>query len=161
MLNILHSWTIGTSSTAQQRYTPATATTTRTSSIAAQVTQPTTITTTSHLPNINTGNVMQTESSGPSHSPTSPSSVPLWVVFGIKDQSGFNDIENIEMSTMLNNDIAFFKELKRLENSYRWPLIRWFSPYIFSYCKFVQVRAVNYSIRDFGKTYINHYSLKQ
>lgn len=123
-------------STARQRYTPLAARTAATSSAAAQSIP---LTTTSNQSNNSTGNPIQTQSGGSIPPPKNPSLVSSWVVFGIKDRSDFNDIENIAMPMLHMNDVVFFRELKRLENKYRWPILRWFSPYIFTYCKFVQV----------------------
>jgi hypothetical protein len=143
MIEKLHSlWPIQSLlPTAQQRYTSSTAITTGTASAA---TQGIPLTGTLHGQNNNNINVMQAQSSGLGYPPTNLSQASLWVVFGIKDRSGFNDIENIKMSSLSMNDVVFFKELKRIENNYRWTILGWFSPYIFTYCKFVQVRIAFY-----------------
>ncbi|KAF2733226.1 hypothetical protein EJ04DRAFT_553481 [Polyplosphaeria fusca] len=140
VLGMFHSFVTGTSSAAQQRYTPANATTTGTVSAVAHsipLTKPISVL------NKSTSNIAQAQRGGPSHLSTNSLSVPSWVIFGIRDRFDFNDIENIKMSNLSMNDDAFFTELRRLESKYRWPVLKWVSPYIFSYCKFVQFEMLN------------------
>lgn len=62
----------------------------------------------------------------------------LCVVFGIRDMRGFDAIENIETDLRLD-DTSFFQDMKKRHGRYRWFFQRWFSPYRFRYCRFVQV----------------------
>jgi hypothetical protein len=62
----------------------------------------------------------------------------FWVVFGIKNMRGFNAIENIETHVGLE-DTSFFQDMRRRHGKHRWFFQRWFSPYRFRYCRFVQV----------------------
>lgn len=129
------------SSVAQQRSTQAAAETTKSVSTSEQGTQISAILSRS---NNTTSNVVQSPISVPHRLPTNRPHVTLWVIFGVQDRSEFTNIENIAMLGPLMSDAAFFKELKRLENKHRWPFLKWFSPYIFTYCKFVRVRTVHY-----------------
>lgn len=122
-------------SKAQQLYTPATAATASASSIpmhSSTQKRP------SIAPGSNNGSVTEARGSGSSTIPTSPQGDPLWVVFGIKDMHELHEIENIEVSGLLN-DSSFFKELKTRYKKYRWFFLRWFSPFRFRHCNFVQV----------------------
>jgi hypothetical protein len=65
----------------------------------------------------------------------------LWVVFGIRDMRGFDAIENIETHARLN-DTLFFQDMKTRHGRYRWFFQRWFSPYRFRYCRFVQASRI-------------------
>jgi hypothetical protein len=131
-----NSWPMYSStSSARLRYTPSDTKAAETSPASAQNTPSAT---SSQSGNI-TGNVAQAQSSGANCTPTLPPQISAWIIFGIEDGFGFNDIENIDMSCPLMHDTTFFTELKRLDTKYRWPLLRWLSPYIFCYCKFVQV----------------------
>jgi ppGpp synthetase/RelA/SpoT-type nucleotidyltranferase len=71
-----------------------------------------------------------------------PDTVPpvstLSVVFGIKDMQGFHDIEHIDTYAQLT-DSSFFQDLKESHKRHRWHMQNWFSPYVFRYCRFVQV----------------------
>ncbi|KAH7118925.1 hypothetical protein B0J11DRAFT_591405 [Dendryphion nanum] len=134
------SWPIQPPSTARLRYTPTATTTTKTTSAVAQNTP---LTTFSGQPNANSHNATQRQSSGQNNPLRKPPPTSLWIIFGVKDLFDFHEIENIDMSAQLMNDAMFFKELKQLEKKYRWPLLRWFSPYIFTYCKFVQFETMN------------------
>lgn len=69
---------------------------------------------------------------------TCTSSNPLWIVFGVKDIQGFYGIENIGTHVQCD-DSSFFQELKSRHRKHRWFFQRWFSPYVFRYCRFVQV----------------------
>lgn len=128
-------------SMAQQRYTPSPVNNPNPASTAGQGIRNPAI---SNHANNTTGNFMQVQNSKPSQCSTNPPHVPLWVIFGVQDRSEFSNIENIEMLSPSMSDIVFFKELKRLENKHRWPFLRWLSPYIFSYCKFVRVSVLHY-----------------
>lgn len=133
-----NSWPIYTSTTAAQgRYTPSAAATPATSPAGAQYTTPATQLQSGGI----NSNIVQAQTQGTSP-PASPVYTPAWVIFGIKDGFDYNEIENIGVSNLFMNDPAFFAELKRLENKYRWPLLKWVSPYIFTHCKFVQVRTM-------------------
>ncbi|KAK6811346.1 hypothetical protein RU639_012790 [Aspergillus parasiticus] len=68
---------------------------------------------------------------------------PSWVVFGIKVMDEYDEIENIESSNLLN-DPSFFNELKKRHAKHRWFFQRWFSPFRFRYCKFVQFESINF-----------------
>lgn len=61
-----------------------------------------------------------------------------FVVFGIKDLQGFHGIENIQAPSHLT-DASFFEELRARHKKHRWCFQRWLSPYVFRYCRFVQV----------------------
>lgn len=130
------SWPNQTSSAAQRRYTPPTTTATKTASTAAQGIGLTPMPP-AHLNN--SGNTTSTQANGPIYVPPMSTHKWLWIIFGIKNHPDFHAIENIEMSSLLMSDTAFFRELKSLESKHRWPILKWFSPYIFSYCNFVQV----------------------
>lgn len=135
-----NSWPMSSStSSARLRYTPSDMTAAERSPASAQNTSSAT---SSQSGNI-AGNVAQAQSSGANGKPGHPPQFSAWIIFGIEDGFGFNDIENIDMSCPLMNDITFFTELKRLETKYRWPLLRWLSPYVFCYCKFVRVRMTH------------------
>jgi hypothetical protein len=135
----------GSGSAAQQRYTPSAATATGTAPAVSSSIPLTTMP--PPQTNINASNVTPAHASPNWASPT-PSQASLWVIFGIRDRLDFNEIENIGMSSSLMNDGAFFRELNRLENKHRWPVLRWLSPYVFSHCKFVQVRIVVYLLEN-------------
>lgn len=68
----------------------------------------------------------------------SPTLDTLRIVFGIKDLHGYHIIEEMDTHTQLT-DATFFQDLKRNHRRYRSFLQRWFSPYVFRYCRFVQV----------------------
>ncbi|KAH3951285.1 hypothetical protein HBH98_084360 [Parastagonospora nodorum] len=129
-------------SKAQQLYTPplptASAAGTGTSSNLAQNMLPQAP---SHLGSSGTTMQMQTGVLNQAFGISLPT--PLWVIFGVSSGSVFFEIENIEMSNALMNDAAFFQELRRLENKYRRPVLRWFSPFTFAYCNFVQFETMN------------------
>jgi hypothetical protein len=125
-----------TSSAAQRRYTPPTTTAARTASAAAQGIG---LTPMSPAQLNNSGNTTSTQATGPIHVPPVLTHKWLWIIFGIKNHPDFHAIENIEMSSLLMSDATFFRELKSLESKHRWPILKWCSPYIFSYCNFVQV----------------------
>jgi hypothetical protein len=129
-------WPIQTSSAAQRRYTPPIRTANRTASAAAQGIG---LTPMSPAQLNNSGNTTSTQATGPIYVPPMLTHKWLWIIFGIKNHPDFHAIENIEMSSLLMNDATFFRELKSLESKHRWPILKWFSPYIFSYCNFVQV----------------------
>lgn len=120
-------------SEAQQLYTLAAATASASSIPAHGLTQ----TRPSIAPGSNNGSVTEARGSGSSTIPTSPQGDVLQVVFGIKDMHEFHEIENIEVSGLLN-DSLFFKELKTRYKKYRWFFLRWFSPFRFRHCNFVQ-----------------------
>lgn len=122
-------------SKAQQLYIPATAS-------ASIPTHSSTQTRPSISPGSNGGSATQAHGGGPSTIPTAPQGDPLWVVFGIKYMHEFDDIENIETSSLLN-DPSFFKELKTRYNKYHWFFQRWFSPFRFRHCNFVQFEIIN------------------
>ena len=126
-------------STAQQRYTPSTAATASPSSISAhgstQITPPISS-------GSNSGSSTQAHGGGSNTMSTAPQETSLWVVFGIKNMHEFNEIENIEISSLLN-DPSFFKELKTRYNNHRWLFQRWFSPFRFRHCNFVQVSIIS------------------
>jgi hypothetical protein len=83
----------------------------------------------------NTGSLAGSSSSGSTSQADS-----FWIIFGIKDMRSFSAIENIETSIQLR-DMPFFQDLKRRHRRHRWFFQRWFSPYRFRFCKFVQVRT--------------------
>lgn len=69
----------------------------------------------------------------------------FWIVFGIKDIDGFDEIENIETTTQLK-DPSFFEDLKSRHKRHRWFFQDWFSPYRFRFCRFVQVRTSTHGL---------------
>lgn len=71
----------------------------------------------------------------------------LRVVFGIKDLQGYHDIEEMETHAQLT-DATFFQDLKKNHRKHRSLIQRWFSPYVFRYCRFVQVRTVGPTLLD-------------
>ena len=121
-------------SKAHVRYTPAT---TAGASLSNQ-TLATAVPNPSATNNVGT----HTQSGRGNNAPTNP----LWTIFGIKDMSGFHAIENIETSAQLK-DPSFFSELKRRHNRRSHFLKRWFSPFRFRYCRFVQVSTKAKSLR--------------
>lgn len=130
-------WALATpASAAQQRYTPSAA--------ATPAALPTSIQNMTGALRIHSGsrdnNMVQANAQSSNASPTGPVQTPAWVVFGLKGNDDFNQIENIGVSHPSMNDTEFFTELKRIEDKHRWPLIKRISPYVFTHCKFVQVR---------------------
>lgn len=125
-------------STAQQRYTPTAATASPSSISVRDSTQT--------IPPISSGSnsdsFTQAHGGGSSTMSTAPQGAPLWVVFGIKNMHEFDEIENIEISSLLN-DPSFFKELKTRYNKHRWLFQRWVSPFRFRHCNFVQVSIIS------------------
>lgn len=69
---------------------------------------------------------------------TIPPVVSSCVVFGIRDMHGFHDIEHLDTDVQLN-DSTFFQQLKESHKKHRWRVQNWLSPYVFRYCRFVQV----------------------
>lgn len=69
---------------------------------------------------------------------------PLWIVFGVKNTPDFDDIENIEMTNLLD-DPSFFQELRERHNKHRSLFRRWFSPFRFRNCRFVRVSTTSKS----------------
>ncbi|KAI8623942.1 hypothetical protein F5Y19DRAFT_481082 [Xylariaceae sp. FL1651] len=65
----------------------------------------------------------------------------FWVVFGIRDMRGFDAIENIRTHVGLE-DTSFFQDMRRRRGRHRWFFQRWFSPYRFRYCRFVQFERI-------------------
>jgi hypothetical protein len=129
----------GSPSKAQQLYTPANAATARASSSLAQ---DSTQARPAMPPGSNSNSVTRAQGGGSSTIPTVPQrDHPLWVVFGIKDMHEFDEIENIEVTSVLN-DSSFFKELKTRYNKHRWFFQRWFSPFRFRHCNFVQASII-------------------
>jgi len=131
-------------SLAGQRYTPSPATNIGTAANSAQGVSPTSIhhqafDGTSH------GSSMQLNTLSPIPSTPTPPHNSLWVIFGVKDTFEFDDIECINIESMLMNDPSFFAELRRLDSKYRWRFLRWFSPWIFTHCKFVRVCTLSYN----------------
>ena len=130
-------------SSARQRYTPPPATNVGTAARSPQVVPPTT----SHHQTSNnstTSSGMQANASSSVPPTPIPPHTSLWVIFGVKDTFEFDDIESINMPSMLMNDASFFAELRRLDSKYRWPVLKWFSPWVFTHCKFVRVRMLHY-----------------
>lgn len=133
----------GTSpSVSHQRYTPGNATPLGASPVIA----PSSIVTSSpHSPGPGNPNNL-VPGRGSSNTCTILHGDPNWVVFGIKIKDDFDEIENIEIFPN-SNDTLFFRELKRRYAKHRWLFQRWFSPFRFRHCKFVQVLLC---FRQFG-----------
>lgn len=62
---------------------------------------------------------------------------PLYVLFGVKGIMDFHKIEEFEAH--MHDDASFFRDLKLKHERHRWFFQRWFSPFRFRYCRFVQV----------------------
>lgn len=60
------------------------------------------------------------------------------IMFGVKDMQGFHDIDHLDIDAQLL-DSTFFEKLKDCHKNHRWCFQNWFSPYVFRYCRFVQV----------------------
>ena len=118
--------------TNQQRYTPPSAASATTSSSSQNNAQ--SIPLSSSI--VNYG-ITQTSGSGPWINSTVQQQAAFWVVFGVRNYD-FDKIENIETSSLLN-DPEFFPELKAKHSKHVWFFRRWFSPFRFRYCQFVQV----------------------
>jgi hypothetical protein len=141
-------------STAERRYTPANAAQGVYTDTAQGISQ-----TTSTETSPQSGSIQHTADDKACGLPVSQYPVPLCVIFGVKHASGMIDIENITISNDMN-DPKFFAELKRLEAKYRWPVLKWLSPFIFSYCKFVQVRIAYKRSKTSANVTYPLYSLK-
>jgi hypothetical protein len=126
-------------STARKRYTPASSAATTPTVIGGTTTLSQGVSSQSASSQASPSASVLTTSGGTIHHSGLPPQDTLWVIFGMRTLSEFVDIENIEMSNMLTNDPAFFQELRRLEKKHRRTIIQWLSPFIFAYCKFVQV----------------------
>ena len=116
----------------QQRYTPSSAAPPTTSNNPHNTTQSIPI----NSSEANYG-MTQTSGSAPWYNSTTQQPNAHWVIFGIKNYD-FDKIENIETSSVLN-DPSFFPELKARHSKLVWFFRRWFSPFRFRYCQFVQV----------------------
>jgi hypothetical protein len=126
------------SSKAQQLYTPASVMTTIASSVHTHSPIQGTRSMTSPITNGPDG--MQAQGGYSSADFVPPQRKPSWVVLGVQNTPDFDEIENIEMTTLLN-DTSFFQELKIRHDKHRRLFQRWFSPFRFRYCKFVRVRT--------------------
>lgn len=140
-------------SIAHQRYTPGTTATTSTSSATAHGS---TATTPLYYSGSSGASSVRAHGGSSDTILTTRHDDPLWVVFGIKDTNEYDEIENIEVSN-LPNDSSFFKELKKRYTKHRWFFQRWFSPFRFRYCDFVQVNILS---DDYG-FWTNYTSLNQ
>lgn len=132
-------------SSARTRFTPSTVSNVTTTTTSPQVVPSASLT--QQTPNSSSGSSSQAQTY-PSNAPVplqpyDPSwvviGIPSWALLNIKDQIYHDEIENIDMSSTLMNDTTFFAELRRLDDKYRWPVLKWLSPWIFTHCKFVRV----------------------
>ncbi|KAG4429355.1 hypothetical protein IFR05_015162 [Cadophora sp. M221] len=126
-------------STAQQRYTPLTAATSSPSSNSAHSSTQTTPPISSRS---NSGSFPQAHGGGSGTMSTAPQEPSLWIVFGIKNMREFDEIENIEISSLVN-DSSFFKELRTRYDKHCWLFQRWFSPFRFRHCNFVRFEMID------------------
>ncbi|KAF1963801.1 hypothetical protein CC80DRAFT_13282 [Byssothecium circinans] len=126
------------SSKAQQLYTPASMTASIASS--AYTHSPTKKTPPIFSPRTNGSSGTQAQGGCPSANPVIRQRVPSWVVFGVQNTHDFDEIENIEMTSLLD-DPSFFQELKTRHNKHRWLFQRWFSPFRFRYFRDNQCRS--------------------
>lgn len=120
-------------SQAKIRYTPPASVNSRTSS--STTLRSSNAGSSQSAPGISTG--PQLQHGGAS---TKPQTASLCVVFGVREWHGFDNIENIETRTDLQ-DNSFFHDLRLRHKKNRGALKRWFSPFRFRFCKFVQVSA--------------------
>jgi hypothetical protein len=77
---------------------------------------------------------------------TTAQAVPLRILFGIQGMRKTLEIEQIEISSQVN-DPMFFSELKTRYKKHRWFLKRWLSPFLFRHCNFVKVSILKGSLK--------------